>query len=90
MVYAGNLAGEGLEVCRRLVAMGAVGPLARLLLQAVPSRGRTASDSAAATAAWALSNLLWSVPSVVSAPGSCSICHAILSWRATISFSWGL
>ncbi|EIE22243.1 ARM repeat-containing protein [Coccomyxa subellipsoidea C-169] len=63
----GNMAGDDSALCNTLAANGAVIPLARLLLRATSRHEGTAADceSAAATAAWALSNLLWGDPSQV-------------------------
>ncbi|KAK9915114.1 hypothetical protein WJX75_004856 [Coccomyxa subellipsoidea] len=61
----GNMAGEDAAYCKILAANGAVLPLARLLLNTTCyNQGRAAeSESAATTAAWALSNMLWGDPS---------------------------
>ena len=64
---AGNMAGEDAAYCKILAANGAVPLLARLLFNATCyNQGRAAeSESAATTAAWALSNMLWGDPSQV-------------------------
>ncbi len=59
------MAGEGGDFSTVLAANGAVRPLARLLLKAVSYHEGVAGESAAATAAWALCNILWGAPSQV-------------------------
>ena len=61
------MAGEDAAYCKILAANGAVLPLARLLLNTTCyNQGRAAeNESAATTAAWALSNMLWGDPSQV-------------------------
>lgn len=62
------MAGEDGAFSTVLAANGAVLPLARLLLKAVSYHEGAAAESAAATAAWALCNILWGAPSQVSTP----------------------
>lgn len=62
---AGNMAGEDAAYCKVLAANGAVLPLARLLLNTTCYDQGRAAESAATTAAWALSNMLWGDPSQV-------------------------
>jgi hypothetical protein len=65
MCSPGNLAGDSSEFCAVLAANGAVEPLAQVLLRALPAGAGAARDAAAATAAWALSNILWGAPNEV-------------------------
>ena len=60
------MAGEDAAFCKVLAANGAVLPLAQLLCNSISSHeSRAAEYECAATAAWALSNMLWGDPSQV-------------------------
>ncbi|CAK0785599.1 hypothetical protein CVIRNUC_008809 [Coccomyxa viridis] len=60
----GNLAGEGQDACQVLGANGVVLPLGRLLLRGCKEHA-VGGTQAAACAAWALANILFSCPSEV-------------------------
>ena len=73
---AGNMAGDCSSLAATVAASGAVLPLARLLLCAATTCPCKQLISAAHTAAWALSNILWGLPSQVR--GSFSGCKRII------------
>lgn len=66
LLRAGNMAGEDTAFCKTLAANGILLPLARLIVTTSSPRASRAAESAGATAAWAVSNLLWGDPSQVS------------------------